>query len=327
MGQIDATTLSLFQRLARYGAGQGLKAEEAKQYTTERGQYMKRHADGFEKKLGKTYFEFDRSEELDYQIAEENARRGNLDLTDGTRYFCGKCNNKGYVAMKDDYGNYVEATCGCMKVRDSIKDAYRQGLGNIYGRLTLDSFHPKQTWQGIALDMAKNYIAHGGNSWFIAAGKSGSGKTHLCTAVVGEIMKREKLGVNYVQWLDTITELTNTRFRNTERFEAIMGAMQNADILYLDDFLKTENGVKPPASEMRLAYMIINRRYIKSQSLSNASQSGRKYLTVISTEFTLDQLVAFDAATGGRIAEMCSGFVCEFKGSAKNMRVVGGDFS
>ena len=67
--------MPLFQRLAR-----GTATEE------DRALYMDKYATAMERKLNKTYFEFNAKEALDFLIEEENSREGDLHITDGTRY-------------------------------------------------------------------------------------------------------------------------------------------------------------------------------------------------------------------------------------------------
>ena len=59
---------------------------------------------------------------------------------------------------------------------------------------------------------------------------------------------------------------------------------------------------------MRLAYELINYRYVK------------KLTTIISSEKQLDELMEIDSAIAGRINEMAGNYLIKIKGKDKNLR-------
>lgn len=295
--------LSLFKRMAQHTATQ-----------PEQNHYMRMYVGAMEKQLGKPYFEFTDEEELDYKIAEENSKEGNLDLTDGTGYYCAECKNRGYFAVKYE-GQYAERDCKCVKIRQAINQVKLSGLGDVFNKCTFETFDCKQTWQGLVKDKALEFLKSSANCFYIG-GVTGSGKSHICTAIVDHFLKQGK-SIKYMQWLDGIDELNNLRFRQVDKYDALLNEIKNTDVLYIDDFLKGDNAVKPSAADIKFAYRIINSRYVVSRSASH-----KRYITVISSEWALSQIISFDGATGGRISELAlRDFVLRIDGTDKNQRI------
>ena len=299
----DIIFLPLFERLAR-----GTATKE------DRDLYMKKYATAMEHGLNKTYFEFNEEEELDFRIAEENSKEGNLHQTDGTGYNCRLCKNKGYIAIKQ-HGVYAERDCKCLNIRGTIMQVKWSGLGDIFKKCTFDTFECQYQWQVLLKDKALEFIESMSNCFFVG-GCSGAGKSHICTAIVGKLLKQGK-DIHYVQWLDIVDDLNNTRYRQVEKYDEIFSRIKNADVLYIDDFLKGDNSVKPSPADIKLAYRIINARYVKSRA-----ETRKRYITIISSEWALNQIIGFDEATGGRIKEIAKGFAMHIDGINKNQRIL-----
>ena len=112
----------------------------------------------------------------------------------------------------------------------------------------------------------------------------------------------------YVVWKSVFDKLVQTKFKDSDH-EQILNAVINADVLYIDDFLKTPKNVEPSADMLSYALEIIDARY----------KADRK--TIFSTEFSLGQLEKFDEALGSRIAEKTSKNRVQVKrGDGRNYR-------
>ena len=295
--------ISLFKNMAQHTAT-----------PSEKDHYMGKYAGNMEHKLHKPYFDFNDDEALDYHIAEVNKQSGDLHRTDGTGYYCAECKNRGYFGVKYQ-GAYAEKDCKCIKIRQIIKQVKLSGLGDVFNKCTFDSFDCKQQWQGLVKDKALEFLKSKANCFYIG-GTTGSGKSHICTAIVDSFLKQGK-NIKYMQWLDALDELNNLRFRQVEKYEAILNEIRNVDVLYIDDFLKGDNAVKPSSTDIRFAYRVINSRYVVSRSASQ-----KRYITVISSEWPLSQINSFDGATGGRISELAlKDFVLRIDGADKNQRI------
>ena len=136
-------------------------------------------------------------------------------------------------------------------------------------------------------------------------GQSGAGKTHICSAVVNEYIRRGKSAI-YMQWTSAVKEL---KLQATEDYAEILHKYIKTEVLYIDDLFKG----KVTDADLTIAFEIINARAICAEKI-----------TVISTERSLDDLNRMDSATAGRIAQRCGRYIVNIKPDpAKNYRFRG----
>lgn len=215
-----------------------------------------------------------------------------------TGYDCPKCLNRGTIAYPREDGSIYTRECDCMKIRRCVWEMEKSGLKNIIRELTFDAYTANEPWQQTIKAGAMNY-ADKLEGWLLFCGQSGSGKTHLCTAVC-----RQRLfggdEVRYMPWRDKIAELKSMSL-DSERRSEIIASYKTAEILYIDDLFKVgkaaDGSCNPTGADVSLAFEIINHRYINHLP------------TIVSTEKTPQELVEIDEATGSRIIEMAGGNV------------------
>lgn len=202
---------------------------------------------------------------------------------------CQECKNRGNYQLLDSEGNRVMRECKCMAQRRYIQMMQDAGLGDLYERCTFDSYQVQTDYQKTSKALAWGYATSDGNGWLLFSGQSGVGKTHLCTAICGELAKRG-MSIWYVQWKRLYSELVQTKYKQYEQ-QRIFADCLEADVLYIDDFLKMPSNAKPTDEMLSYALEIIDARY----------KADKK--TIISTEFFSDDIIKFDEALGGRIKE------------------------
>lgn len=241
------------------------------------------------------------------QVDFDNAKSGTLDETDG--YKCNKCKNKGWIARLSEQGSEIKKDCECMKIRDTLKRAQRSGLGNILSDFTFEKFNDKYEWQKDIKSKAKAFCADDCAKWFFIGGQPGSGKTHLCTAISAFYIKAG-YDVRYMIWREDGQRLK--ALANSVDYTKNINYFKSADVLYIDDFLKTKQGEQPTAADINLAFEIINHRLINS---------GEK-ITIISSEKLLSDILNYDEATASRIYQLTGDYKIYIpKDSKKNFRI------
>lgn len=242
-----------------------------------------------------------------FRVDSLNSAVGDRDKEDG--YNCPICKNKGYVAvlMETDDGEYTHAVrdCKCAETRRSILRMQRSGLKDVIRNYTFDRFEATEPWQQTIKAAAMDY-AKSPDGWFALCGQSGSGKTHLCTAICRELLLRGDQ-VLYMLWRDDIAKIKQTAMGSKFDDEAtelhrLLGKFKTAKVLYIDDFFKTgataESATQhPTVADINYAFEIINYRY-----------NNPGLITIISTELTEDELLDIDEAIGGRIYERAKAF-------------------
>lgn len=210
---------------------------------------------------------------------------------------CELCRNKGYVTRILERKYIVDVPCDCLKIRTVYFNLERCGINK--AKLLEYSFknylHDEEPYNRIyngALEYVDNYE----NNWFFICGQSGSGKSHICTAIFQKIIRK---GVNcrYMLWREEIPKIISTQNSyNSEaqlKYEAIITELTSIDFLYIDDLFKA-TGRKYHDDALQLAFIILDARY------------RNKKATMISTETTYQELSTLDQALLGRIYQMAN---------------------
>ena len=241
-------------------------------------------------------------------VDDFNKREGDLHEKDG--YNCDLCKNKGFIARLSEDGYEVHRQCTCTKTRATLKRAMRSGLGNVLKDCTFDKFIDTEDWQKELKSKAKAFCTDDTAQWFYIGGQVGSGKSHICTAISGYYIKRGK-EVRYMIWAEEAKKLK--ALVNDVNYQELIAEYKNADVLYIDDFLKVKFGETPTAADINLAFEIINHRLVE----------GNK-ITIISSEKTLDEIMDYDEATMSRIYQKTGQYKISIgKDRNKNYRLRG----
>ncbi|MBQ2391281.1 MAG: ATP-binding protein, partial [Clostridia bacterium] len=149
-----------------------------------------------------------------------------------------------------------------------------------------------------------------GVKWFYFGGQVGCGKTHICTAIVGELLTKQNKPTLYMQWREDVTNL-KANVMNAYEYEGKMKAFKTVDVLYIDDLFKTEKGKTPTTADINIAFEILNYRYNQND-----------LITVISSEKTAFELLEVDEAVASRIIENAGEFRIDVKNDkTKNFRL------
>lgn len=229
-------------------------------------------------------------------------------------YKCEKCNDLGGSYYRNENGYLMWRECDCMKVKKALARLKTSGLGELLKMYTFERYNAEFDWQKDALEKAKNFV-NGNDKWFFICGTSGAGKSHLCTAISKELLLGQQKSFRFMQWLDDGNKLKRNAM-DSEFYENMISELKDVEVLYIDDFFKSQNDTKPTPADIKLANEILNYRY------NAARTSKERLITIISTERTIEQLIEYDVALAGRILEMSkpNSFV-QIVGKEKNYRL------
>ena len=217
---------------------------------------------------------------------------------------CKICNDIGMVLVSEDPLTYRR--CACMASKAAHQRMVQSGLGSALDLDTFDSFRTDTDYQREMKDKAIAYVDalkvcrdNPRRPWFFVSGSPGCGKTHICTAVCGELLELN-LDVRYMQWVSESRKLK--AHVNDDDFDSQIENYTNVKVLYIDDFLKQTWTINPHFTEadIRLAFAILNARYVQNLP------------TIISTEWDIKrQLLPFDEATFSRVYERSRDFMAQ----------------
>lgn len=221
-----------------------------------------------------------------------NETEGDLNKEDGID--CIICRNKGYVQVLD--GRYEPLRkCSCMARRDAFIKANQSGLGK-YLKKTMDDYETLgEDWRGRCKRAVEGFIERHSHddTWFIACGQNGSGKTLLGSIIANTLLTKKERSVMYVVWTDFIGKVKRDMMgEKTNEVSDRMDEIKNVEVLFLDEVLKKHND-----TDLRYLMEIINYRYTNDKK------------TIITSEKLLNELLDIDEATFGRAVEKCEGFI------------------
>lgn len=233
--------------------------------------------------------------------------------TKNSTFECAICKDTELVYYEDTRG---AAPCKCVEAKRYKKIMESSGISESDKSKTVNAYIPKNDKQKEAKAMAVEYITNfntirsSRNNSLALFGQPGSGKTHLTVAIANALLK-QGIGVLYMPYREVTTYLKQI-ITDEEEYQKEIKKYKTAPVLLIDDLFKfaTKDG-RVNESEMRIMFEIINYRYLKQLPI------------LVSSEYTINQMLNYDDATGSRIAEMCKGRTIHLQGKELNHRMEG----
>ncbi|WP_162103232.1 ATP-binding protein [Bacillus sp. SKDU12] len=209
--------------------------------------------------------------------------------------------------------------CECVKQKKIAKLMAASGITEKFEKLLFGNFKLNGKPQMIkdAYECAVEYFKDfekikGERANSIALlGQPGSGKTHLLTAIMNNLIKKKSTHCLYFPYVEGMSDL-KTDF---DQLETKLNAMRKADVLFIDDLFKPVDG-KPRATEWQVEQIqsVVNYRYLNHKPL------------LISSELTTDDLLDVDEALGSRIYQMCKYYTVIIQGNRMELNHRLGDW-
>lgn len=225
----------------------------------------------------------------DKEYARKKAEAFNA--TEGTleNYDCKKCNNKGFIMKWRDDGSVYSEVCDCVEKRRSRRLIELSGLSNLMERYNFGTWKENEPWQKNLREKAERYAAEP-NGWFYIAGRPGTGKTHICTAICSALLERG-YAVRYLVWRDFSVK-AKALANDSDRYAEVLAPYRYAQVLYVDDLFKTRQLGAITDGDFNVAFELLNDRY-----------NNDDLLTIISSEIPAEKLMEIDEGLGSRIFE------------------------
>lgn len=196
--------------------------------------------------------------------------------------------------------------CECQKI-EKLKNEWKySGINVEQSKLTFSSFEVWNKASQRMKDTAGVYcsdfdeIKDSRRNSILLCGQVGSGKTHCSIAVALNFLKQH-IKVVYMPYRDVITKIKQNML-DAEYYCKVISKYQLCDVLLIDDLFKG----KINESDLNIMFEIINYRYLNFLPI------------IVSSEFSIDRLLAFDEGVGSRIYEMAKDYVVEIEKDISN---------
>lgn len=223
---------------------------------------------------------------------------------------CGECGGLGFIITVEDGRQFAEP-CRCREKHLAMARLKRSGIADWMLEKGFNNFY--DLGDPVLMDAKNQAIAYyqgflknenSRNNSIIFCGQSGSGKTHLAMAICTNLLTVCCVGVSYMAYRNTVTEIKQL-VNDKEGYYAAMWKYCTERVLCIDDMLKGRS----TEADLNILYELINYRYMHNKPM------------IISTEKTQEELIGFDEATGSRILEMCRGNIITLSGKGLNYRL------
>lgn len=228
--------------------------------------------------------------EVDIEQFVLNAFNSTPGNDDGTGVQCAKCMNRGEILKLNSKRQRTVEKCECFYKRRHVQRLQNIGIWEQTKRCRFDNFKADTPTQKAMLEAAQTFVNDPYKHWIAFCGQSGAGKTHICTAIYNQIADERALAGQYFRWIEDSRKIKSRILDDTE--DALKD-YKETELLYIDDMFKTLSGEKPSAADIRLAFELLD------------SRSATQKITIISTEWPIQELFDLDEAIAGRIKERC----------------------
>ena len=225
------------------------------------------------------------------QRLRKNIRRAEAE-SDTSSDSCPRCGGTGHIVWQGANGERFSKPCTCAIIAETQRQIAKSGLSDLFDKSTFERFKVCEAWQAKLKSAAQIFASATTDGRFFIGGASGCGKTHLCTAACGLLLKRG-MRMKYFQWRADAPRLKSL-VNDAEAYQRKMEPLKKVKVLYIDDFFKGS----VTSGDINLAVELLNSRYISPDKI-----------TIISSELTIEQILKYDAAIGGRIAERAGEYI------------------
>ncbi|MBR1744375.1 MAG: ATP-binding protein [Lachnospiraceae bacterium] len=244
------------------------------------------------------------------ELTKRIMRNRSANKSPDNQYDCPRCKDTGWLYRQDKNGYEYAYRCDCFAIRQAKELIRNSGISAEFQSKTFDNFSTGNNAQlSNAKDRAMQFVTnfeqteHHRHNSIMFCGQVGAGKTHLGTAICGELMNRG-IAVNYMPYRNALTKLKQNII-DENGYNRELTKYTAARVLYIDDLLKG----RLTESDVNIMYEIVNYRYMNNMPI------------IISTEKEPNDLLVFDEAIGSRIIEMCRGNIIQFRGKELNYRL------
>ena len=183
--------------------------------------------------------------------------------------------------VRDDAGAGTASPCECRQRQRVPRLLAECGVPELYRGCRVSSFRVRneeslQRARSVAARYVEDFLRPDGTfeqTGLLFVGRAGSGKTHLATAILQELIERYSIWGRFVDFTALVHEIQATFDPSTsETQHGILEPVMHCELLVLDEL----GARKPTPWVMDILYLILNTRY------------SRRLPTLFTTNYFLD---------------------------------------
>lgn len=231
---------------------------------------------------------------IDIQVLPEDEPK------DEGRFPCRWCEGTGYMTVKEDGYEKKKKCPHCAAARKIAAIVHESGVNlEDYKRYTLDSFIVRDSISRKMKETALRYLRERpkdrGLGFF---GRSGTGKTHLCIAVLMRMEEEHR----YWKYRREIQKIKNAMYKEPAEYDRLIERATSAKNLYIDDFLQGGiSGGVIDKQDLQIMFDIVDTRYVN------------RLPTFFSSNSTMAEINMASEPLASRIYSLITPYVVEIK--------------
>jgi DNA replication protein DnaC len=171
---------------------------------------------------------------------------------------CDSCNGEGRIYVEDENGVSSVKDCECKSFEKSLKKLDQVGIPGKYVGTWLETYHPDEGTQKLALLKSKDFLKDFGktNKGLIFMGRPGVGKTHLAVSIIKALSIEKDIDCKFVDFFQLLSDIRNG-FSEGESEQALINPFIKSRVLVIDELAKGRN----TDWELTILDQIISQRY------------------------------------------------------------------
>jgi len=156
---------------------------------------------------------------------------------------CEACGNEGKLFHEDGKGRSFMADCECQVFRQRVRMLSEAGLPGKYARATLETYQPLNASQKTALSRVNDFLDDFKNKpdefigGLVLMGNSGTGKTHLCVAIVKHLVMKLGIPCKFVDFFQLLSDIRQG-YSEEKAEKSIIEPFVESRVLIIDELGK-----------------------------------------------------------------------------------------
>jgi DNA replication protein DnaC len=171
---------------------------------------------------------------------------------------CPECEGRGHVYIEDETGISSLRECVCAGLVRRLKKVGDAGIPGKFVATKLETYHPIDASQKLALRVAQDFVKDFGTSQqgLLFMGRPGLGKTHLAVAVLKMLILDKRADCKFVDFFQLLSDIRYGYSQDLSE-QAIINPYVSAPVLVIDELAKGRN----TEWELTMLDQIISSRY------------------------------------------------------------------